>query len=86
MPIDPDGILNLAITDVVAEVGDALTVMSDLCLDEFTDHGHCGVLDADGRVDNDETLAVYAEMARRAGRGRRRHGRPERDDGRPGRA
>ena len=44
--LDPDGILNLAITDVVAEVGDALTVMSDLCLDEFTDHGHCGVLDA----------------------------------------
>ena len=56
--------LNLAIADVVAEVGDALTVMSDLCLDEFTDHGHCGVLDADGRVDNDATLAVYAEMAR----------------------
>ena len=51
--VDPDGILNLAITDVVAEVGDALTVMSDLCLDEFTDHGHCGVLTADGRVDND---------------------------------
>jgi porphobilinogen synthase len=44
-------------------VGDALTVMSDLCLDEFTDHGHCGVLTADGRVDNDRTLAVYAEMA-----------------------
>ena len=61
--IDPDGILNVAITDVVAEVGDALTVMSDLCLDEFTDHGHCGVLDADGRVDNDATLEVYAEMA-----------------------
>lgn len=62
--IDPAGILNLAITDVVAEVGDALTVMSDLCLDEFTDHGHCGVLTPDGRVDNDRTLAVYAEMAR----------------------
>ena len=61
---DPAGVLNLAITDVVAEVGDALTVMSDLCLDEFTDHGHCGLLDADGRVDNDKTLAVYAEMAR----------------------
>ena len=41
--VDPGGILNLAITDVVAEVGDALTVMSDLRLDEFTDHGHCGV-------------------------------------------
>jgi porphobilinogen synthase len=61
--IDPSGILNLAITDVVGEVGDALTVMSDLCLDEFTDHGHCGVLTTDGRVDNDRTLAAYAEMA-----------------------
>jgi porphobilinogen synthase len=59
----PSGILNVAITDVVAEVGDALTVMSDLCLDEFTDHGHCGVLTPDGRVDNDRTLEVYAEMA-----------------------
>jgi porphobilinogen synthase len=61
--LDPSGILNLAITDVVAEVGDALTVMSDLCLDEFTDHGHCGVLTPDGLVDNDRTLEVYAEMA-----------------------
>jgi porphobilinogen synthase len=61
---DPAGVLNLAITDVVAEVGDALTVMSDLCLDEFTDHGHCGLLTPDGRVDNDRTLAAYAEMAR----------------------
>ena len=61
---DPNGILNVAIADVVAEVGDALTVMSDLCLDEFTDHGHCGVLAADGTVDNDATLEVYAEMAR----------------------
>lgn len=62
--IDPAGVLNLAITDVVGEVGDALTVMSDLCLDEFTDHGHCGVLTPDGRVDNDRTLELYAEMAR----------------------
>jgi porphobilinogen synthase len=62
--VDPAGVLNLAVTDVVAEVGDALTVMSDLCLDEFTDHGHCGVLTPDGRVDNDRTLAAYAEMAR----------------------
>jgi len=61
--IDPAGVLNLAITDVVAEVGDQLTVMSDLCLDEFTDHGHCGVLTPDGDVDNDRTLALYAEMA-----------------------
>src|SRR5690606_35000762 len=61
---DPDGILNLAIADVVAEVGEAVTVMSDLCLDEFTDHGHCGVLTDDGRVDNDATLLRYADMAR----------------------
>ncbi|MCB0909014.1 MAG: porphobilinogen synthase [Nocardioidaceae bacterium] len=60
---DPAGILNLAINDVVAEVGDALTVMSDLCLDEFTDHGHCGLLTPDGSVDNDQTLVAYAEMA-----------------------
>ena len=61
--IDPDGILNVAIRDVIAEVGDATVVMGDLCLDEFTSHGHCGVLDADGNVDNDATLAAYAEMA-----------------------
>jgi porphobilinogen synthase len=61
--LDPAGILNLAIADVVAEVGDALPVMADLCLDEFTSHGHCGVLAADGSVDNDATLAIYAEMA-----------------------
>ena len=60
---DPAGILNLAVADVVAEVGDALVVASDLCLDEFTDHGHCGVLDARGRVDNDASLARYAAMA-----------------------
>ena len=61
--VDPDGILNVAIRDVVAEVGDALPVMADLCLDEFTDHGHCGVLTPSGAVDNDATLEVYAEMA-----------------------
>ena len=61
---DPDGILQKAIRDVRAEVGDDLVVMSDLCLDEYTDHGHCGVLDSEGRVDNDATLERYAEMAR----------------------
>jgi porphobilinogen synthase len=61
--VDPDGILNVAIRDVVTEVGDATVVMGDLCLDEFTSHGHCGVLAADGSVDNDATLARYAEMA-----------------------
>jgi porphobilinogen synthase len=61
--IDPNGILNVAIRDVVSEVGDSTVVMSDLCLDEFTSHGHCGVLAPDGDVDNDATLAAYAEMA-----------------------
>ncbi|PZG16276.1 porphobilinogen synthase [Micromonospora craterilacus] len=61
--LDPDGILNVAIRDVVAEVGDATVVMSDLCLDEFTSHGHCGLLTPTGEVDNDATLAAYAEMA-----------------------
>jgi porphobilinogen synthase len=61
--LDPDGILNVAIADVVSEVGDATVVMSDLCLDEFTDHGHCGVLAEDGSVDNDATLELYATMA-----------------------
>ncbi|MFI5084519.1 MAG: porphobilinogen synthase [Actinomycetales bacterium] len=60
--LDPEGVLNRGIRDVRAEVGDSLVVMSDLCLDEFTDHGHCGVLDARGRVDNDATLEIYAKM------------------------
>jgi porphobilinogen synthase len=61
--VDPAGILNQAIADVISEVGDSTVVMSDLCLDEFTDHGHCGVLAEDGSVDNDATLVRYAEMA-----------------------
>ena len=60
--LDPDGVLNRAIRDVKTEVGDGLVVMSDLCLDEFTDHGHCGVLTAEGAVDNDATLEIYARM------------------------
>ncbi len=60
---DPEGILNLAIEAVVEAVGDQTVVMADLCLDEFTDHGHCGVLDREGRVDNDATLERYAAMA-----------------------
>jgi porphobilinogen synthase len=59
---DPNGILNRATEAVVAEVGDALVVQTDLCLDEFTDHGHCGVLQADGSVDNDATLERYTAM------------------------
>jgi porphobilinogen synthase len=60
---DPDGVLNVALRDVRGEVGDATVVMADTCLDEFTDHGHCGVLDERGAVDNDATLAVYGRMA-----------------------
>jgi porphobilinogen synthase len=60
---DPSGILNLATTALVEEVGDALVVQTDLCLDEFTDHGHCGVLAANGSVDNDATLERYVSMA-----------------------
>jgi porphobilinogen synthase len=61
--LDPEGVLNRAIRDVRAEVGDDLVIMSDVCLDEFTDHGHCGVLDDDGYVDNDRTVEIYARMA-----------------------
>ena len=60
--LDPLGVLNKAIRDVRAAVGDELVVMSDLCLDEFTDHGHCGVLNDAGDVDNDATLDIYAKM------------------------
>jgi porphobilinogen synthase len=60
---DADGILARAVAAVRAEVGDALVVMADLCLDEFTDHGHCGVLDADGRIDAAATLVRYRAMA-----------------------
>ena len=60
---DPEGILNVATRVAVEEAGDALVVQTDLCLDEFTDHGHCGVLDPLGRVDNDATLERYREMA-----------------------
>jgi porphobilinogen synthase len=59
----PSGILNLALSRVREAVGDATLVMADTCLDEFTDHGHCGVLAARGRVDNDATLEIYGEMA-----------------------
>jgi porphobilinogen synthase len=59
---DENGILNVATRAVVAEVGDALVVQTDLCLDEFTDHGHCGVLDDHGRVDNDASLVRYRDM------------------------
>ncbi|KXF49586.1 delta-aminolevulinic acid dehydratase [Rhodococcus sp. SC4] len=60
---DPDGILNRGLRWLADEVGDATVIMADTCLDEFTDHGHCGVLDASGAVDNDLTLQRYVDMA-----------------------
>ena len=60
---DPNGILNVATRRLREEFGNSLLLMVDLCLDEFTDHGHCGVLDDQGRVDNDATLEVYGRMA-----------------------
>ena len=60
---DPEGVVQVALADVVAEVGDDLVVMTDLCLDEYTDHGHCGLLLPDGDVDNDATLERYASVA-----------------------
>ena len=61
--IAEDGILNVALRDLAADLGDATVLMADTCLDEFTDHGHCGVLDGEGRVDNDATNALYVELA-----------------------
>ena len=60
---DPDGIVQLALRDLRDEVGDDLVVMADLCLDEYTDHGHCGVLTDAGDVDNDATNELYAKVA-----------------------
>jgi porphobilinogen synthase len=61
---DPDGIVQVALRDLRDETGDEMVVMADLCLDEYTDHGHCGVVRADGSVDNDRTLDLYARVAR----------------------
>jgi len=60
---DPDGVVQVALRDLAADLGDATVVMSDLCLDEYTDHGHCGLLTAAGEVDNDATLERYAAIA-----------------------
>ena len=61
--LDPDGILNVSLRDLAKDLGDSTVLMADTCLDEFTDHGHCGVLDASGRVDNDATNAQYVKLA-----------------------
>jgi porphobilinogen synthase len=61
--VSEDGILNVALRDLASELGSDTVLMADTCLDEFTDHGHCGVLDVRGRVDNDVTNARYVELA-----------------------
>ena len=61
--VDPNGILNVGLKALRDELGDEAVIIADLCLDEFTDHGHCGVLAEDGSVDNDATLEIYREMA-----------------------
>ncbi|RCG30371.1 porphobilinogen synthase [Sphaerisporangium album] len=60
---DPDGILQKALAELSADLGDAIVIMSDTCLDEYTDHGHCGILTPEGEVDNDATLERYASIA-----------------------
>jgi porphobilinogen synthase len=60
---DPDGIAQLALTDLRGDLGDDVVLMADLCVDEYTDHGHCGIVGPDGRVDNDATLEIYAKAA-----------------------
>ncbi len=60
---DPDGIVQVALRDLRDDVGDDIVLIADLCVDEYTDHGHCGVLDDRGEVDNDATLDLYARAA-----------------------
>jgi porphobilinogen synthase len=60
---DPDGIVQLALADLRADLGDDVVLMADLCVDEYTEHGHCGIVGSDGRVDNDATLEIYAKAA-----------------------
>jgi porphobilinogen synthase len=60
---DPEGIVQLALQDLRAEVGDEVVLIADLCVDEYTDHGHCGIVGPDGAVDNDATLRLYEQAA-----------------------
>jgi porphobilinogen synthase len=60
---DPDGIVQVALRDLRSDLGDEMLLMADLCLDEYTDHGHCGVVDARGQVDNDATIELYGRVA-----------------------
>lgn len=59
----PDGIVQVALAELRADLGDRVVLMADLCVDEYTSHGHCGVLDAHGTVDNDATLEIYCRAA-----------------------
>ena len=61
--MEPDGIVQVALGDLRDELGDDVVLIADLCLDEYTDHGHCGLLDASGGVDNDATLELYQRIA-----------------------
>ena len=60
---DPEGVVQVALSDLRSDLGDDLVVMADLCVDEYTDHGHCGIVDDDGTVDNDATLEIYVRAA-----------------------
>jgi porphobilinogen synthase len=60
---DPDGIVQLALRDLRDDLGDSVVLCADLCVDEYTDHGHCGILDGKGSVDNDATLELYRQIA-----------------------
>jgi len=60
---DPDGVVQVALSDLRSDLGDRVVLMSDLCVDEYTSHGHCGILDGHGSVDNDKTLEIYAKAA-----------------------
>ena len=81
---DPDGVVQVALRDLRADLGDDIVVMADLCVDEYTDHGHCGIVDEHGVVDNDATLDIYAAGGPRPGPSRRARRRAERHDGRTG--
>jgi porphobilinogen synthase len=60
---DPNGVVQVALSDLSSDLGDRVVLMSDLCVDEYTSHGHCGILDGHGSVDNDKTLEIYAKAA-----------------------
>ncbi|MEI7506054.1 MAG: porphobilinogen synthase [Actinomycetes bacterium] len=60
---DPNGVVQIALSDLRSDLGDRVVLMSDLCVDEYTSHGHCGILDGHGSVDNDKTLEIYAKAA-----------------------